>query len=63
MKTKQLRQNIPAKHLPKGVLEESIRRRAYEIYEARNREDGHDLDHWLEAEAEVSSERARRTVA
>jgi len=34
-------------------LEEQIRPRAYELYEARGREDGHDLDDWLQAEAEV----------
>ncbi len=34
-------------------LEEEIRRRAYELYEARGWEDGHDLDDWLQAEAEV----------
>ena len=34
-------------------LEEEIRRRAYELYEERGREDGHDLDDWLRAEAEI----------
>jgi len=34
-------------------LEEQIRRRAYGLYVARGREDGHDLDDWLQAEAEV----------
>jgi hypothetical protein len=33
-----------------------IRRRAYEIYETRGRESGHDLDDWLIAEAEVETE-------
>ena len=31
--------------------EELIRQRAYEIYEERGKEDGHALEHWLEAEA------------
>ena len=35
--------------------EESIRRRAYALYEERGREDGHDLDDWLRAEAEVTT--------
>lgn len=35
-------------------LEEEIRRRAYELYEIRGCEDGHDLDDWLRAEAEVT---------
>lgn len=33
--------------------EEVIRRRAYEIYEQRGREEGQALQHWLEAECEV----------
>jgi hypothetical protein len=35
-------------------LEEQIRRRAYELYEERGREDGRDLDDWLRAEAEIA---------
>ena len=35
-------------------LQELIRRRAHEIYEQRNRAEGHDLDDWLQAEAELS---------
>ena len=35
-------------------LEEQIRRRAYEIYEERGREDGHDMEDWLRAEAEIT---------
>lgn len=34
--------------------EDQIRGRAYELYEARGRTDGHDLEDWLEAEAETS---------
>jgi Protein of unknown function (DUF2934) len=34
-------------------LEEQIRTRAYELYEAGGREEGHDLENWLEAEAEI----------
>jgi Protein of unknown function (DUF2934) len=32
----------------------AIRTRAYEIWESEGRPDGHDLDHWLQAEAEVN---------
>jgi len=43
---------------PKAVspenTEDRIRQRAYELYEQRGREDGHDLDDWLTAEAEVN---------
>ena len=35
-------------------LEEQIRTRAYELYEARGREEGHDLEDWLEAEAKIT---------
>jgi Protein of unknown function (DUF2934) len=35
-------------------LEEQIRTRAYELYEARGHEEGHDLEDWLEAEAEIT---------
>ncbi len=34
-------------------LEEEIRRRAYELYQERGCEHGHDLDDWLQAEAEI----------
>ena len=34
-------------------IEERIRRRAYELYEQRGMIDGHALDDWLQAEAEV----------
>ncbi len=34
-------------------LEEQISRRAYELYEARGREHGHDREDWLQAEAEI----------
>ena len=33
--------------------EERIRRHAYDLYEARGRTDGHDLDDWLRAEEAI----------
>jgi uncharacterized protein YegP (UPF0339 family) len=39
---------------------EQVRRRAYEIYEQRRREDGHDLDDWLQAESEIVQQFRRR---
>jgi Protein of unknown function (DUF2934) len=39
--------------------QEQIRRRAFEIYEQRGREDGHDLEDWLKAEAEIISQRSK----
>lgn len=41
-------------------LEERIRQRAYEIYLASGREDGHDVDHWLQAETEIVGTRSQR---
>jgi hypothetical protein len=44
----------PARATPDPIaLEEQIRQRAYALYEARGRGDGHDLDDWLKAEAEI----------
>jgi len=34
-------------------LQEQISRRAYELFEARGREHGHDREDWLQAEAEI----------
>ena len=36
-----------------SALAEQICQRAYQLYEARGREDGRDLDDWLQAEAEI----------
>ena len=44
-------------------LEEQIRTRAYELYEARGREEGHDLENWLEAEAEITGTPVRTAAA
>lgn len=35
-------------------LQDQIRARAFQLYEQRGREDGHDLNDWLQAEAESS---------
>ena len=37
-----------------GELQNQIRARAFQLYEQRGRDDGHDLDDWLQAEAELS---------
>ena len=34
-------------------LEEEIRKRAYELFEARGAEDGQELEDWLRAEQEI----------
>ena len=36
-------------------LDEEIRRRAYELWEQRGHEAGHETEHWLLAETEVMS--------
>jgi Protein of unknown function (DUF2934) len=33
---------------------EDVARRAYELFQARGGESGHELEHWLEAERELS---------
>jgi len=38
-------------------LDHQIRLRAHELYEERGREDGHELDDWLRAEAEMTSKK------
>ena len=40
-------------------LEHQIRLRAQELYEARGREDGHELDDWLRAEKEITGKKSR----
>jgi hypothetical protein len=55
----------PEKKLPLSVVpdpptdEETIRKRAYELYMDRGMEDGHDLEDWFHAEEELlGTERA-----
>ena len=44
-------------------VEEQIRRRAYELYESRGREEGHDLEDWLTAEEEITAKNTRTAAA
>jgi hypothetical protein len=48
---------------PPKNMEEQIRRRAYELYEARSREDGHDLEDWFRAESEITGKVAKAATA
>ena len=41
------------------TFEDQIRRRAYELYEDRGREDGYELEDWLRAEEEIKEMQAR----
>lgn len=47
---------------PSGNLEEQIRRRAYELYELRGREDGFAEEDWARAEREVLGRRGPRSA-
>jgi len=44
-------------------LEHQIRERAYELYEARGREDGHDEEDWLRAKEEITIKKFRTASA
>jgi hypothetical protein len=44
-------------------LQEQIRLRAYELYEQREKDGGHELDDWLQAEAEVAQQKAKKLAA
>ncbi len=44
-------------------LQDQIRERAYELYESRGREDGHDLEDWLRAEEEIAREKVSSIAA
>jgi hypothetical protein len=44
-------------------LEGRIRVRAYELYEQRGKRDGHALDDWLQAEAELTERKRLRVAA
>ena len=44
------------------LTEELIRVRAYHLYEKRGCEQGHDLDDWFQAEAEVAGKKTAATA-
>lgn len=44
---------VPVVHIPQEDLQEQIRVRAYERFLERGGEHGHDLEDWLQAEAEL----------
>lgn len=51
-----------ARHNDPAELQKQIRSRAYEIYEQRNRTEGHDLDDWLQAEAELTGTKTQQPL-
>jgi hypothetical protein len=50
--------------VPKSTpdLQQQIRLRAYGLYEQHGRE-GHELDDWLQAESEVTQQKAKTVIA
>ena len=40
------------------LIEDDIRERAHQLFEQRGFEHGHDLDDWLQAEAEIASKKS-----
>jgi hypothetical protein len=64
-RTTATRRQTPALAVMKSApeLQEQIRRRAYELYEQRGRDEGHELDDWLQAESEVTQQKAKTVAA
>jgi hypothetical protein len=44
-------------------LEDQIRERAYELYEARGREGGHELEDWYRAKEQITIKKFRTASA
>jgi len=44
-------------------IEDRIRERAYELFEARGREEGHELGDWLRAEDEIAGHKREADAA
>jgi hypothetical protein len=44
-------------------LEYQIRLRAYQLYEARGRKDGHELEDWFRAKEEITIKKFRTATA
>ena len=59
----------PPKKSPKTVtsepqeLQDQIRERAYELYEERGRQDGHEQEDWFRAKEELTQEKFRTASA
>jgi len=48
---------------PTQDTQEQIRHRAYELYEQRGGEHGHDVDDWLQAEMELTHQKPEKVAA
>jgi hypothetical protein len=53
----------PQQNQSAGRLQEQVCRRAYELYEVRGREDGHDVEDWLQAESEIAQQQSKSLAA
>jgi hypothetical protein len=58
----------PPKKLPTAInepqeLEDQVRERAYELYEERGSQDGHDEEDWLRAKEEITIKKFRTASA
>jgi hypothetical protein len=64
-RTTATRRQTPALAVMKSApeVQEQIRRRAHELYEQRGRDDGHELDDWLQAESEMTKQKAKTVAA
>ena len=51
---KEIKEVQAKQHLPKTQEEETIRQRAFEIYQERGMTDGLAVEDWLQAESELS---------
>jgi len=45
------------------TIEERIRTRAYELFEERGREEGHDWEDWFRAEKEITARKSSSVAA
>jgi DUF2934 family protein len=65
MKTDRVRKSPPTAKIaePEVDIYEEISARAYQLYLERGRENGHDLEDWLQAEIEVTARKTRPAAA
>ena len=61
MKMASRNKRVPAAEAPR--IEEEVRKRAYELFEMRGREQGHELDDWLRAEREILGRKSNAAAA
>jgi DUF2934 family protein len=55
--------NKPVATVDPPKIEEEIRKRAYELFEARGKEEGHELEDWFHAEKEITGRKSDAAAA